>query len=105
MGIEMPFQSTVFLLAHGVKGRRRRFNFFFCSVAVGSGCSHGSEAIEDQRPAEEKKEPFPNDFIRESFCVAEGFRSVALADERRDESFARGKIYLARGATDFPFGH
>ena len=61
----------------------------------------GSKAGEDQRPKERREEPFPNNFIRESFRVAELVCGMAAVREPRDESFARGKIYLARGSTDY----
>jgi hypothetical protein len=60
--------------------------------------------VEDQRPVEETKEPFPNDFIRESFRFVEWLCNAAVAGERRKESHARGEIYLARGVLDFPCG-
>ena len=65
----------------------------------------GLEAVEQQRLAENKEETFPSDFIRKSFRVAELVCGVAAVRKRREESFARGKIYLARVSTDCPLGN
>ena len=68
---------------------------FSLGLLVRSGYSDGLEAAEKQRPRRGKEEPALNDFIRESFWPAIGFRSERPAREPREKPLAYAEKYIS----------